>query len=92
LSGAPLFAPSTRMLGLAARLARGRLVLVGVGGVASGAQALAKIKAGASLVQLYTGFAYGGPALIGRIKQELLAALAAEGFADITAAIGADLA
>jgi dihydroorotate dehydrogenase len=92
LSGAPLFAPSTRMLRLAARMARGRLVLVGVGGVSSGAEALAKLKAGASLVQLYTGFAYGGPALIGRIKRELLAALAAEGFADVTAAIGADLA
>ena len=91
LSGAPLFGPSTRMLGLAARLARGRLVLVGVGGVSTGAEALAKIKAGASLVQLYTGFAYGGPALIGRLKRELLAALAAEGFDTVTAAIGADL-
>ncbi len=91
LSGAPLFALSTHMLRLAARLARGRLVLVGVGGVASGAAALAKIRAGASLVQLYTGFAYGGPALIGRIKRELLAALAADGFADVTAAIGADV-
>jgi len=91
LSGAPLFALSTRMLALAARFSRGRLVLVGVGGVSNGAEALAKIRAGASLVQLYTAFAYEGPAIVGRIKRELLAALAAGGFADVTAAIGTDV-
>jgi dihydroorotate dehydrogenase len=60
--------------------------------VASGADALAKIRAGASLVQLYTGFAWHGPALIGRIKRELLAALLAQGFTRLSDAIGADLA
>jgi dihydroorotate dehydrogenase len=91
LSGAPLFAPSTAMLAEVARLAAGRLVLIGVGGIATGQQALEKIRAGASLVQLYTGFALYGPALIPRLKRELLAALDAGGFATVADAIGADL-
>lgn len=90
LSGAPLLAPSTEVLRQVARIARGRLVLVGVGGVASGADALAKIKAGASLVQLYTGFAYGGPALLRRIKDELAALLTREGFASVADAVGVE--
>ena len=91
LSGAPLFAPSTALLARVARLAAGRLVLVGVGGVASGRQALAKLRAGASLVQLYTGFALHGPALIPRIKQELAEALRQNGFTSVADAVGADL-
>lgn len=91
LSGRPLFAPSTALLAAAARLAAGRLVLVGVGGIASGRDAYAKIRAGASLVQLYTAFAYRGPALIGRILDDLAACLAADGFASVAAAVGADL-
>ena len=66
-------------------------MLVGVGGVASGRQALAKLRAGASLVQLYTGLAIHGPALIPRLKAELLAALAEDGFADAASAVGAGL-
>jgi dihydroorotate dehydrogenase len=88
LSGAPLFARSTEMLARAHRLAGGRLTLIGVGGVRSGADALAKIRAGASLVQLYTAFAYAGPALIPRIKQELLEAMRTEGFASVAEAVG----
>ena len=91
LSGAPLFARSTDMLRQTARLAAGRLVLVGCGGVRSGADVLEKMLAGASLVQLYTEFAYAGPALVGRLKAELLAALHARGFARATDAIGAGL-
>jgi dihydroorotate dehydrogenase len=91
LSGAPLFGPSTAMLREVARLVRGRLVLVGVGGVFSGRDALAKLRAGATLVQLYTSFALHGPALIPRLKRELLAALDADGFATVAAAVGADL-
>jgi dihydroorotate dehydrogenase len=91
LSGAPLFAPSTALLARVARLAAGRLVLVGVGGVATGRQALQKIRAGASLVQLYTAFALDGPALIPRLKRELLAALEHDGFNSVEAAVGADL-
>ena len=90
LSGAPLFALSTAVLARAYRLVRGRLTLIGVGGVASGEQALTKILAGASLVQLYTAFAYAGPALIPRIKRELAAALRARGFASVQDAVGRD--
>ncbi|MEO0619108.1 MAG: quinone-dependent dihydroorotate dehydrogenase [Pseudomonadota bacterium] len=64
LSGAPLFARSTAMLARVARLTDGAVPLIGVGGVHSAATALAKIEAGASLVQLYTGLIYGGATLI----------------------------
>jgi dihydroorotate dehydrogenase len=88
LSGAPLFALSTTVLARAFLLARGRLTLIGTGGVFSGGDALAKIRAGASLVQLYTGFAYHGPALLPRLKSELAAALKAAGFARVEDAVG----
>jgi len=88
LSGEPLFKLSTAVLARAYLLAQGRLTLIGAGGVSSGAQALAKIRAGAHLVQLYTGFAYGGPALIPRIKQELAAGLRAGGFVHVEDAVG----
>lgn len=88
LSGVPLFALSNAVLARAFLLARGRLTLVGAGGVFSGADALTKIRAGASLVQLYTGFAFHGPALIPRLKAELTAALKAGGFARIEDAVG----
>ncbi|MDW8445352.1 MAG: quinone-dependent dihydroorotate dehydrogenase [Acetobacteraceae bacterium] len=92
LSGQPLFAPSTALLREAARLARGRLVLLGCGGVASAEQAYAKIRAGASLVQLYTGLIYEGPGLVARILAGLSTLLAADGFASVAQAVGADLA
>ena len=91
LSGAPLFAVSTEMLARVARLAHGRLVLIGCGGVRTGADVLAKIKAGASLVQVYTGFAYGGPGFVPKIKQQLGEELRREGFANVGAAVGAAL-
>jgi dihydroorotate dehydrogenase len=91
LSGRPLMGPSTAMLAMAARMARGRLTLIGVGGVASGADVLAKLRAGASLVQLYSALAFEGPALVPRLLHELLAALDAQGFATVESAIGADL-
>ncbi len=91
LSGAPLLAPSTAALRHAARAARGRLVLIGVGGIATGADVLAKLRAGASLVQVYTAFAYAGPALVGRLKRELAVALEAGGFASVAAAVGTDI-
>jgi dihydroorotate dehydrogenase len=69
-------------------LARGRLVLIGVGGIATGEQALTKLLAGASLVQIYTAFAYAGPALLPRLKRELAAALHAGGFARVQDAVG----
>ena len=88
LSGAPLFAPSTDMLKKTFRLAQGKLMLIGAGGIFSGQDAFAKILAGASLVQLYTGFAYQGPALIPRLKAELAMLLKRNGFADVAAAVG----
>lgn len=91
LSGAPLLVASTTMLAHVARIARGRLLLVGAGGVASGADVVAKLRAGASFVQLYTAFALHGPALLPRLRRELLDALDAHGHADVTAAIGAGL-
>ena len=90
LSGAPLFALSTRVLAKTYLLARGRLALIGVGGVRTGADALIKIQAGADLVQLYTEFAYAGPALIPRLKRELVAALHRAGFANVRDAVGTD--
>jgi dihydroorotate dehydrogenase len=90
LSGAPLLQPSTAVLARAYLMARGRLALIGVGGVSTGRDALAKIRAGASLVQLYTAFAYAGPALIPRLKRELASALRAAGFALIKDAVGSE--
>jgi len=91
LSGAPLMQPSTAMLLKAARLSAGRLVLVGAGGVSSGADMLAKLRAGASLVQVYTALAYQGPGFVARVLRELLVALDQAGFASAPAAIGADI-
>jgi dihydroorotate dehydrogenase len=90
LSGAPLFALSTRVLARAFLLARGRLTLIGVGGIRTGADALMKIQAGASLVQLYTEFAYAGPALIPRIKHELVDAMRLVGYSRVADAVGTE--
>ncbi len=88
LSGAPLFEPSTRLLREIREAAGPRLALVGVGGVADGAQAYAKIRAGADALQLYTGLVYEGPGLVGRIKADLAARLRADGFACVADAVG----
>lgn len=89
LSGAPLMALSTRVLGEFAQAAAGRLVLVGVGGISSGADAYAKIRAGASAVQLYSALVFEGPGLVTRIKRDLAARLRADGFASVRSAVGA---
>lgn len=88
LSGAPLFVPSTALLAEMYRLTGGKLPLVGVGGVSSGAEAYAKIRAGASLVQLYTGLIYEGPGLVARILEELALLLERDGFASVAEAVG----
>jgi dihydroorotate dehydrogenase len=90
LSGRPLFALSTELLREVYRFTEGRLPLIGVGGIASGTDAYAKIRAGASLVQLYTALIYHGPGLIDRIKHDLAACLRADGFATVADAVGAD--
>src|SRR5579859_6314492 len=89
LSGAPLMEPSTRVLSQFAQSANGRLALIGVGGVASGDDAYAKIRAGACAVQLYSALVFEGPGLIARIKHDLAKRLRADGFASISAAVGA---
>ncbi|HIP78187.1 MAG TPA: quinone-dependent dihydroorotate dehydrogenase, partial [Kiloniellaceae bacterium] len=86
LSGKPLFAASTAVLSDLYRLTEGKLPLIGVGGIASGADAYRKIRAGASLVQLYTALIYQGPALVTRIKRELARLLRDDGFGSLSAA------
>jgi dihydroorotate dehydrogenase len=90
LSGAPLRGASTELLREMYRLTQGKLTFIGVGGVASGADAYAKIRAGASLVQLYTALIYGGPALLERAQVELKALLTRDGFTHVSQAVGAD--
>ncbi|MGH6864749.1 MAG: quinone-dependent dihydroorotate dehydrogenase [Methyloceanibacter sp.] len=79
LSGRPLFDRATRMLARVYQLTEGKLPLIGVGGIDSGDAALAKVEAGATLIQLYTGLVFEGPGLIGRIKQALVQAMEASG-------------
>lgn len=90
LSGAPLFEPSTQVLRRFRQAAEGRFLLVGAGGIGSGAEAYAKIRAGASAVQLYSALAYDGPSLVVRIKRDLAQRLRADGFASVAEAVGAE--
>ena len=79
LSGRPLFKRSTRFLAKCYLVTEGKLPLIGVGGIDSGAAAIAKVRAGASLVQLYTGLVYEGPTLLPDIKDALVAEIEATG-------------
>lgn len=88
LSGAPLFELSTRVLARFHAVAASRLVLIGAGGVGSGAQAYVKIRAGAAAVQLYTALAFHGPGLVTRIARDLAGYLRADGFASVADAVG----
>lgn len=90
LSGRPLFEQSTRILADFYRLTQGKLPLIGVGGIASGEQAYAKIKAGASLVQVYSALIFKGPWLAERIKRDLFDLMRRDGFMRIADAVGAD--
>ncbi|KAM1561912.1 hypothetical protein FF1_004834 [Malus domestica] len=90
LSGKPLFDMSTNVLKEMYILTRGKIPLIGCGGISSGEDAYKKVRAGASLVQLYTAFAYGGPALIPQIKAELSECLERDGYKSISEAVGAD--
>jgi dihydroorotate dehydrogenase len=85
-----LFAASTARLAQVRRLTDGKLPLIGVGGIASGADAYAKIRAGASALQLYTALVYEGPAVVTRIKRSLAALLRRDGFSSVAEAVGAD--
>ncbi|MBT5240963.1 MAG: quinone-dependent dihydroorotate dehydrogenase [Rhodospirillaceae bacterium] len=90
LSGRPLFESSTALLRDVYFRTAGKIPLVGVGGVSSAADAYEKIKAGASLIQLYSALIFEGPALVGKIKTDLAQMLRADGFATVAEAIGVD--
>ena len=80
LSGAPLQSRAMAALRAAAEASAGRLPLIAVGGIDSGAEAYARIRAGASAVQVYSALVFEGPGLVGRIKRDLAARLRADGF------------
>ncbi|XP_068639932.1 dihydroorotate dehydrogenase (quinone), mitochondrial [Aristolochia californica] len=90
LSGKPLFDLSTKILREMYILTRGKIPLIGCGGVSSGEDVYKKIRSGATLVQLYTAFAFGGPALIPQIKAELAKCLERDGFKSVHEAVGID--
>ena len=91
LSGAPLTGLARQVARKTAQRVERQFPLIGCGGVGSGADAYAMIRAGAALVQLYSAMVYGGPPLVRRIKDELAALLARDGFASVADAVGADL-
>jgi dihydroorotate dehydrogenase len=91
LSGAPLMAASTKVLLAFARELNGEFDLIGAGGIASGADAYAKIRAGAHAVQLYSALVYHGPKLVTEIKRDLIGRLKEDGFKSVTEAVGADV-
>lgn len=88
LSGAPLFEKSTRILAQVSQLTQGRIPLIGVGGVGTAEQAYAKIRAGASAVQLYTAMVFGGLGLAAEIARGLDRLLERDGFDSVAQAVG----
>jgi dihydroorotate dehydrogenase len=90
LSGRPLFERSTALLGRMYRLTNGAIPLIGVGGIFNAADAYAKIRAGATLIQVHTGLIFEGMNLIAEVKAGLVEMLRADGFANISEAVGAD--
>ncbi|XP_064526547.1 dihydroorotate dehydrogenase (quinone), mitochondrial isoform X4 [Pseudopipra pipra] len=90
LSGKPLRELSTQTIREMYCLTQGRVPIIGVGGVSSGRDALEKIRAGASLVQLYTALVYHGPPVVGAVKRELEELLREQGFKNVMEAVGAD--
>ena len=88
MSGAPLCELSTCTIAKMYRLTNGDLPIIGVGGIFDGTDAYSKIKAGASIVQLYTSFAYHGPPIVPRIKRELAELLEKDGYKSVTEAVG----
>jgi dihydroorotate dehydrogenase len=88
LSGAPLREAANKVIAMIYRLTDGSLPIVGVGGIFTAKDAWEKICAGASLIQLYTGFIYEGPSVARRINEGLLEILRREGFASLDEAVG----
>lgn len=87
LSGAPLKSRASLALRAAADASGGRLPLIAVGGIGSGAEAWERIRAGASAIQIYSALIYEGPGLVGRIKRDLAARARAEGFSTVAEAV-----
>ncbi|ABC21318.1 quinone-dependent dihydroorotate dehydrogenase [Rhodospirillum rubrum] len=90
LSGLPLRYRARQVIARLYGLTKGALPLIGVGGIGDGAEAYARIRAGASLIQIYSALVYEGPGLVGRIKRDLAQRLRADGFASVAEAVGAD--
>jgi dihydroorotate dehydrogenase len=90
VSGRPLRDLNTRVIRTLFQLTRGRVPIIGVGGIFSASDAYEKIKAGAALVELYTGFVYGGPGTPRRILAGLRDLLARDGFANVASAVGVE--
>lgn len=88
LSGAPLFEKSTEVLKEFYAAAEGKIDLIGVGGISNGAQAYAKIRAGAKAIQLYSALVFQGPGLVTEINRDLKARVKADGFGSIGEAVG----
>ena len=91
MSGRPLKIQATKVLADFYKLTGGQLPLIGVGGIGSGDDAYARIRAGASLLQLYTALIYGGPRLVSEIKNGLIGRLRADGYNKLSDAVGAHL-
>ncbi len=90
LSGPPLEARATRLVQYLYRATDGEIPIIGVGGVCDAESAYTKIRAGASLVQLYTALVYEGPGLVQRIKEGLVARLSDDGYASVENVVGVD--
>lgn len=90
LSGPPLRDMSTKVIGKFYKLTKGQVPIIGVGGISSGQDAYDKIKAGASLVQLYTSLTYEGPPIVNKIKRELVELLDNDKLSSIGEAVGLD--
>ncbi|XP_043469279.1 dihydroorotate dehydrogenase (quinone), mitochondrial [Leptopilina heterotoma] len=88
LSGKPLTQTSTEMIADMFQRTKGKVPIIGVGGIFSGSDAYEKIKAGASLVQIYTSFIYHGPPIVGKIKDELNKLLLQDGYSSLSEAVG----
>ena len=91
MSGKPLFEISTDQLKKVYKYTKGKIPLIGVGGVDSAEKAYKKIKSGASLIQLYTGLVYKGPKLVDEINNGLIDLLKKDGFKNISEAVGIEV-
>jgi dihydroorotate dehydrogenase len=92
LSGAPLRSRSTEIIARIYKMTQGKLPIIGVGGIFSGADAFEKIRAGASLVQIYTALVYRGPGVVCEILEQLYELVKSNGFNSVAAAVGTGVA